>query len=273
MLGSGQTPEWFAQVRADTALCSLSRPDVDSDFLDLMRRSGCRMVMIGIEAITDEALAEIGKRQHVDRVEKAVRAFHDHGIAVHGMFVAGFDVDTATTASETAAFARRLRIDTFQLMVETPLPGTRLWERVSAEKRLLSADWSLFDGHYVVMRPALMTPLELQLGVLDTIRRFYSWPTIIASGVAGALRHLPTLVASTRPALVRRLPTLTRLASARRWDEVASELNAALPCEVRARVSSALWLPALRFYARRQLAAWIEQDHSQKHLAFLESLA
>lgn len=273
MLGSGRTPDWFAQVRADAALCSLSRPDVDDDFLDLMRRSGCRMVMIGIEAITEEALAEIGKRQHVIQVEKAVRAFHDHGIAVHGMFVAGFDVDTATRAAETVAFARHLRIDTFQLMVETPLPGTRLWDRVTAENRFLSDDWSLYDGHHVVMRPAQMTPLELQLGVLDAIRRFYSWPTIVASGVAGALRHLPTLSAAARPALVRRLPMLARIAWARRWDEVASEISAALPCEVRARVHSALWLPALRFYARRQLAAWTEQDRSRKHLAYLASQA
>ena len=84
------------------------------------------------------------------------------------MFVAGFDADSATRASEFTTFARRLRIDTFQLMVETAA-GTRLWERVAAESRLLSDDWSDLDGHHVVVRPGQMTPLELQLGVLDTI--------------------------------------------------------------------------------------------------------
>jgi hypothetical protein len=41
-----------------------------------------------------------------------------------------------------------------------------------------------------------MTALELQLGVLEAMRRFYSWPTILASGVASALGHLPDLTSA-----------------------------------------------------------------------------
>ena len=168
--------------------------------------------MIGIEAITDAGLAEIGKRQRVTMIEKAIHAFHDHHIAVHGMFIAGLDSDTAGSAEAIASFARRLHIDTFQLMVETPLPGTRLWDRIVEEDRLLSDDWSLFDGHHVVMQPAQMTPLELQLGVLKAMRRFYSWPTILNGGLVGVLRHLPSFTAAARPAFIRRLPVLARAA-------------------------------------------------------------
>jgi hypothetical protein len=42
---------------------------------------------------------------------------------------------------------------------------------------------------------------------------------------------------------------------------------------VRARVNAAFWLPAVRFCARRQLAAWWEQDGSRAHLKFLASLS
>jgi len=269
---AGLTPVWSAQVRADAALCSLTRPEVDHEFLTLMRQAGCQMVMIGIEAITDEGLAQIGKRQTVAAVKQSVGGFHDHDIAVHGMFVAGLDNDTAASATATADFARRLGIDTFQLMVETPSPGTRLWDRVASEGRLLSEDWSLFDGHHVVTAPAQMTALELQLGVLEAMRRFYSWPTILACGVARIVGHLPDLTAAARPAFLCRLPTIARLAWARRWEDIAPLLDAALPAQVRARVGAALWLPAVRFYARRQLAAWMEQDASRAHLDFLASL-
>ncbi len=271
MLDTGNTPRWFAQVRSETALRSLAHQEVDDEFLSLMRRAGCQMVMIGIEAITDEGLAEIGKRQRVSMIEQAVRAFHDHHIAVHGMFVAGLDTDTAGSAEAIAAFARRLHIDTFQLMVETPLPGTRLWDRISEENRLLSDDWSLFDGHHVVMQPAQMTPLELQLGVLKAMRRFYSWPTILRGGIAGVLRHLPSFTVAARPAFIRRLPTLARVAWAQRWEDVAPTLRAALSEKMRARVSSAMWLPALRFYARRQIAAWSAEERSRAYLARLAS--
>jgi anaerobic magnesium-protoporphyrin IX monomethyl ester cyclase len=271
MLAAGLTPDWFAQVRADAALRSLSQPEVDHDFLSLMATSGCRIVMIGVEAVTDQGLAEIGKRQSVVKVERAIAGFHEHGIAVHGMFVAGLDTDTAASADQTVAFARRVGIDTFQLMVETPLPGTRLWDRV-AQDRLISDDWSLFDGHHVVMRPAQMTPLELQLSVLKAMRRFYSWPSIIRSGLVSTMRHLPDLTSAARPALLARLPALARAAWARRWDEVTPLLESSLPRRPRVRLTSAFWVPALRFYARRQLAAWWEQAQSQDHMALLRSL-
>jgi radical SAM superfamily enzyme YgiQ (UPF0313 family) len=272
MVSNGVTLPWFAQVRADVVLRSLSRPEVDKEFLSLMRSSGATMVMIGFEAITDEGLAAIGKRLNVATAKTAVHALHDHGIAVHGMFVAGLDTDDATTAPATADFARRLGIDTFQLMTETPLPGTRLWERLSAEGRILSDDWSLFDGHQVVMRPARMTPLDLQLGVLEAMRRFYSWPRIVRSGVAGALSHLPDLLAAGRPALIGRLPTLAKMARAKRWTEIAPLLRVTLPDKVRARATAALWLPALRFYARRQLSAWKDTERARAHLELLASL-
>ena len=57
MLEKDLTPTWMAQVRADAALRSPARPDIDDELLSLMRDSGCSMVMIGIEAASDEGLA------------------------------------------------------------------------------------------------------------------------------------------------------------------------------------------------------------------------
>lgn len=111
MIETGRTPVCFAQVRADTARCSLARPQIDHDFFALMRRSGSKMVMIGIEAIIDDALAQIAKRQSVANIKETVVAFHAHDIADHAMFVAGLDTDTKTSAEQTATFARRLGVE------------------------------------------------------------------------------------------------------------------------------------------------------------------
>ena len=273
MVTAGLTPPWFAQVRADVVLSSLTRPELDHRFLDLMRRAGAQMVMIGFETISDEALASLGKQLSVATEERAVAALHKHGIAVHGMFVAGLDTDDASSAIATARFARRLGVDTFQLMAETPLPGTKLWTRASAEGRLLSEDWSLFDGHQVVMRPARMSALDLQLGILEATRRFYSWPGIIRSGLAGALSHLPTLVGTTGPAVLRQLPALAKMAVARRWDEVTPYLQERLPLPSFSGLAQAFWLPATRMYARRQLSDWWAAGRSRAHLELLRSLA
>ncbi len=273
MVAAGQTPPWFAQVRADVVLSSQGRPELDHRFLELMRRAGAQIVMIGFETITDEGLASVGKRLSVATEERAVAALHKHGIAVHGMFVAGLDTDETSSAVATARFARRLGIDTFQLMAETPLPGTKLWTRAAAEERLLSDDWSLFDGHHVVMRPALMSALDLQLGILEATSRFYSWPSIIRSGLAGVLSHLPDLVGPSGPPVLRQLPALAKMAVARRWDEVVPYLQEKLPPASFSGLAEAFWLPLTRVYARRQLSAWWAAARSRAHLELLRSLA
>ena len=271
MLDAGLTPGWFAQVRADMVYRSRSRAEVDHDFLSLMRRAGCHTVMIGFESISDEGLAHLGKKESVADAERAVAAFHDHGVGVHGMFVLGLDTDTAGSARETVGFARRLGIDTIQIMMETPLPGTRLWDRVTAEDRLIGADWSLFDGHHAVMRPRQMTPLELQLSVVAAMKRFYSWPAIVSSGALAATRYLPGLarLAVVRPTLALRLPSIGRLALGRRWSDIGQLLRGHLSPDEFRRLADALALPALRYYGRRQIAAWQSQDVSRAHLAHL----
>ncbi len=274
MLAAGLTPEWFAQVRADTVYRTRAGRETDHEFLALMRRSGCRTVMIGIESVSDEALAGLGKKESIADSERAIAAFHEHGIAVHGMFVLGLDPDTRSSARDTAAFARRVGLDTIQIMMETPLPGTRLWDRLQAEGRLIDADWSLFDGHHAVMRPARMSPLDLQLSVIAAMKQFYSWRAIVSSGAAAAARHLPGLIRlAARPALVARLPAIGRLALRERWQELGQLLRGHLGPQEAARLSDALQRPALRFYGRRQIAAWQRQEQSQAHLARLALLA
>lgn len=272
MLASDVQVPFFAQMRAQAALRNGAERHADDEFLALLARAGAEMVMLGIETTTDEALAEINKRQSIETVVRAIGAFHRHKIAVHGMFVAGLDVDDAKSAQKAADFARRVGIDTFQLMVETPLPGTRLWDRVVAEERVFAEDWSLFDGHHVVMHPAQMTPLTLQLSVLAAMRRFYSWPRIAASGLATALAHLPDLVGLTNPKTLSMVPKLALAARARRYEEVPVLLRAAIPERALGRLTGAFWLPALRLYARLQLRALQAQPATRAHLAALAAL-
>lgn len=70
-------------------------------------------------------------------------------------------------------------------MILTPLPGTPLFNDLVESQRLLNTDWSKYDAHHVVHKPALMTPVTLQVETFRAMARFYSWKYI--------LRHLATL--------------------------------------------------------------------------------
>ena len=250
--------------------------------------------MVGFESISEENLASIGKRTSVAVSEQAVRAFHRHGIAVHGMFVVGLDFDDASSAEATAAFARRLGIDTFQLMMVTPLPGTRLWQRLESEGRLLEADWTLFDGHHAVLRPERMTPLELQLSTLDAMRRFYSRSAIAGAALRGILRHLPELLGIVTRHAGGLMGSLGQEALGPREGNAATpdatspgaadsctpvfgralaRVMASLSRDERARLEAALWVAAVRLYGRRRVADFWDQDQSRSHMARLTTLA
>ncbi len=294
MVNAGLTPSFAAQMRADTVLRSRACNEIDHEFLELLGRAGCGMAMVGFESISEENLTSIGKRTSVAVSEQAVRAFHSHGIAVHGMFVVGLDFDDASSAQATAAFARRLGIDTFQLMMVTPAPGTRLWDRLESEGRLIEADWTFFDGHHAVLRPERMTPLELQLSTLDAMRRFYSRSAIAGPALRGVLRHLPELLGIVMRHAGGVMRSLGQEAlGARERDAAtaaASALDASAPSapvfgralemvmssltrDERARLEAALGVAALRLYGRRRVAEFWDQEHSRNHIARLTALS
>ena len=58
-----------------------------------MRRSGCGIVYLGLESVSQETLDGFHKSQSVADIERAIRVLHDHGIKSHGMFVLGADTD------------------------------------------------------------------------------------------------------------------------------------------------------------------------------------
>ncbi|MDD5307218.1 MAG: radical SAM protein [Deltaproteobacteria bacterium] len=154
MLASGRRFRWSAQVRAEAA--------EDAELLGLMRDAGCEHVYVGFETTSDEALAAVRKGQTLEGMTRAVRAMHAHEITIHGMFVLGFDEDTFEGARKTCEWAMREKLRTVQYLLLTPLPGSRLFREMEAAGRLLTRDWSRYDGHHVVHEPARMTPAELQ---------------------------------------------------------------------------------------------------------------
>ena len=163
---------WQAQARTDVAR--------DPELLDLMARSGCHRLALGLESIDQATLDRFEKSQSVADITQAIDALHRSGIQCHGMFVLGADTDTPATTRRTVEFARSHHIDTVMLNILTPAPGTRQFADLDAEERIFTRRWELFDGLHVVFTPRQMAPHELQDGVLRAYRRFYSTRQLLA---------------------------------------------------------------------------------------------
>jgi len=124
---------WAAQVRCDLAK--------SPDLVEKMAKAGCRWVYIGFESIQDETLQALHKSQTQADIVRAIQVFHRFGINIHGMFMFGEDHDSLETIDGTVEFATGHGIDTVQFMVLTPFPGTRCYDDLVAENRLLHTNW------------------------------------------------------------------------------------------------------------------------------------
>ena len=275
MIRRGVTPNWSAQVRAEVIYQDKLNRTWDAELLELMRDSGCKMVYCGFESANPETLDLYNKQQDVADIQDSIRAFHAYGIQVHGMFVLGSDADDDASIQTTVDFAIENEIDTVQFLMLTPSPGTAFWEQMTAQGRVLSHDWSLYDGHHCVIQPAKMTPYDLQLAAHRAMGRFYSSRRAIRQIVISVFRNLPFLLglAWRERRLRLKLPRIALLSLLPpRWPDLLDTLMDAVSRESRERLVRMFAVPALRLYAHRHIQQWARQAHSRAYLEFLRRL-
>jgi len=137
----------------------------DPELFDLLVRAGCSFLLIGFESVEQQALTDIAKgfNRPVD-YETLMRRLHEAHIVVQGTFVFGFDHDTRDVFPRTVDRIHELAIDIPRYSIYTPYPGTRLFQRLEEEGRILSYDWGDYDTMHVVFRPRQMSPVELYEG-------------------------------------------------------------------------------------------------------------
>lgn len=151
--------------------------------VEVMARSGCKALFIGFESVDDTTVRTVGKRQNKPtRYRDIVRRLADHGIAVWGSFVFGFDEDRSESFDRTVEFCIDAKITMALFAILTPYPGTRLYKRLENEGRLTGASWWLDPDHHhkhPFYRPLQMTPEELRRGWIKAWREMYSLRSIV----------------------------------------------------------------------------------------------
>jgi len=161
---------WGAQASIDIA-----KPE-NEELLELAYKSGCRALFIGIESIDPSSLKEIGKRVNKpERYTEEMKRLHKHRITVVGAFVFGFDSQGKDIFGRTLDFVERVKLDIIQTAVLTPLPGTRLMEKLEKEGRIINRDWSKYTFGNAVFKPKKMSPEELEQGTNWVRSKFYSF--------------------------------------------------------------------------------------------------
>lgn len=171
-----------AQVRADCAWADPAyRQELDQPMLRAMRRAGVDVLYIGYETLDDETARQWHKGYRGDsslreRMRQDTQILHDHGAWVHGMFVLG-PQHTLDHARGIVDFARQTKIETLQISILTPLPGTRVYDEMRPHLVFTQypGDWDYYDGTHCIFSHGRLEMEEMQTAVFSAHRRFYRW--------------------------------------------------------------------------------------------------
>ena len=151
--------------------------------LAAMRDSGCVGLILGLESPRACTLKEAGKRYvDAEKYVRHMRKIQSYGISIWGSFIFGFDTDDWRDCMNAVRFAQRSGLCMSCYPILTPYPGTAVFEQFRREGRLLTRDWSKYNGATVVFQPKKMTVNELRHAQMAAFHEFYT--------PASALRRL-----------------------------------------------------------------------------------
>jgi radical SAM superfamily enzyme YgiQ (UPF0313 family) len=151
----------------------------DKELLNLAAESGCQWIFIGIESISEKNLAKMRKSfNKVKQYKESFKKVHDAGINIFGSFIFGLDEDDKNVFKDTVDFAIDAKLDAANFYILTPLPGTKLFQEMKDEGRLLHTEWDKYDANHVVFKHPKLTSEELLNGLIFAYKYFYSIPSI-----------------------------------------------------------------------------------------------
>lgn len=161
------------------------------NLIEKAAEAGLRSVFVGFETFSPENLKQSNKSQNLARdYSEAVRLLHSLGIMINGSFVFGLDHDDKDVFERTVDWGIQNAITTATYHILTPYPGTRLYDNMEKEGRIVSRNWDLYDTRHVVYKTALLSAEELKAGYDRSYKEFYSWANIVeASFKHESLKH------------------------------------------------------------------------------------
>jgi radical SAM superfamily enzyme YgiQ (UPF0313 family) len=176
-----------AQIRLDKAK--------DTELLKAMREAGVNTVAIGFESPIEEELKAMNKRLKPEDMINMTRIFHKFGFLIHGMFIFGypakdginFKMPVKERVKRFKKFIKKAKIDTIQVLLTTPLPGTELRRRLQQQGRIYPLEyigWEYYDGNFPLFQPdEPMEPEEVQKAIRHIMGKFYRFRHMFMVGL------------------------------------------------------------------------------------------
>jgi len=161
---------WFAQTDISVA--------EDMELLLLLKKSGCSILFIGFESLSEDELKKANKNnwkaKKIKYYEEYIHKIQSMGIGIFGAFMIGFDSDDVGSIKNTCDFIMESKIYAPQISILTPYPGCALREQLASQNRILDRDWNYYTGLDVTFKPNKMSEKELQRQLVSSLKSIYN---------------------------------------------------------------------------------------------------
>jgi radical SAM superfamily enzyme YgiQ (UPF0313 family) len=124
IIESGLDIHWGCNSRVDT---------IDDERAAKMKQAGCWVVAFGMESGNQEILDYMKKGQTIEKMKRGAEICKRAGLRLQTFWVIGTPLETEETLNQTFELAREMDPDFFDFNISYPLPGTELYEIVTAE--------------------------------------------------------------------------------------------------------------------------------------------
>jgi radical SAM superfamily enzyme YgiQ (UPF0313 family) len=170
----------------------------DRELLQLMKASGCELILIGFESLEEDSLRQMNKSWNAVYGERSelVQRIHEAGIGIYATFIFGYDGDSPATFAKTLEFAAKNKFYTAAFNHLLPFPGTPLYQKLEEEGRLLYDKWWLADDYRygeLAFRPKQMPAAELSAQCRLARKEFSRLPLVLRRGFSSMQRSSPPL--------------------------------------------------------------------------------
>ncbi len=149
---------------------------LNQKLLQQIAGSGCRQILIGMESSVFRYPGMGAKTAELERMTQACQTIQEAGIAVNACFIVGAEGETQASLERLADYLDEAPFAEIQLTLQTPFPGTSLYESLQQQGRLLFRDFSRYTLFDVVYQPDQMTVGDLQDGFMRLVERTFRPP-------------------------------------------------------------------------------------------------
>ncbi len=159
----------------------------NKSLLKLVAGSGCEILSLGIESISQEGLNRLNKQWlRVDEHKKLIKAFNEAGIMISAEMMIGTDDDTVESIRATCEFILKAKLPLVRVYILTPIPATSLYDEMKKSGRLIHENYKNYTAAECVHHPENITPEDLT--------KMYEWMNRKIFSIRGIM--LRTLLSS-----------------------------------------------------------------------------